>query len=158
MANLDGFTATRQIRAAAGQLQTEPKIIAISANCFEDERRGALAAGCDGFLCKPFQAPLLFETMRQALGVRYLYEMSDPEVEASASKVALNVEALDRLSPELRRQLEQATRCVDWNQLFSLISEVRKTDRVLADDLSQVVQDFEYGKLLQGLGVTEEIL
>lgn len=156
MAKMDGFTATRHIRDATEHLQTCPKIIAISANCFEEERQEAMAAGCDGFLCKPFQAPQLFETMKQALGVRYLYEVPSQELEADVSYGALDVGALRRLTPALRLELEQATRRVDWDQLFYLIGEVRKDDEGLADELSQVVQDFEYGKLLQGLGVAEE--
>ena len=156
MANMDGFTATRHIRAAAESLQTLPQIIAISANCSEEERRGAVAAGCDLFLCKPFDAPQLFETMKQVLGVRYLYESPDPEAKADGNPGALNVDSLERLSPELRQGLERAALRVDWEQLFSLIGQVRQDDVALADELSQVAQNFEYGKLLQGLGVVEE--
>jgi len=160
MANVDGFTATRRIRALTQEtgrpLETAPKIIALSASHLEDEKRRALAAGCDGFLRKPFKAVELFAMMEQFLGLRYIYESEQNEPVRPESQVVLDSVAIARLSPQLRRALEQATRRIDWSQLFQLIDEVRQDDATLADSLSQAVQGFEYGKLLQELSRVEE--
>jgi PAS domain S-box-containing protein len=51
-----------------------PKIIALSASAFSEERANILAAGCDDFIGKPFREDQLLETLARHLGVRYIYE------------------------------------------------------------------------------------
>lgn len=76
MPRLDGMAATRRIRAREGERR--PIIIALTASAFEGDRDDALAAGCDGFLCKPFAAFEIFDAIAYWLPVTYLYE-SDSE-------------------------------------------------------------------------------
>lgn len=76
MPETDGCAATRQIRQAQAEAAIAglaPKIIALTANAFEEERAAALAAGCDDFVLKPIHEATLFDKMAQHLGVRYLY-------------------------------------------------------------------------------------
>jgi CheY-like chemotaxis protein len=56
---MDGIAATREIRKMEAERQTVPanrvKIIAITANAFEDDRVKLFGAGIDHFLSKPFE-------------------------------------------------------------------------------------------------------
>ncbi|MEW6428075.1 MAG: ATP-binding protein [Thermodesulfobacteriota bacterium] len=61
---LDGFTATREIRALGGTLVTLP-IVALSAGVLQDERTRCLEAGMDDFLAKPVGFADLIETVRK---------------------------------------------------------------------------------------------
>ena len=59
---LDGFAATRQIRAAEGDRRVP--IIAMTASAFEGEREKCLAAGMDDFLTKPVDSTRLASVLR----------------------------------------------------------------------------------------------
>ena len=63
---LDGWEATRQLKAAAATGGIP--VIALSAHAMEGERARALAAGCDDFDTKPVDFPRLLEKIRALLG------------------------------------------------------------------------------------------
>ncbi|PDW03772.1 ATP-binding protein [Candidatus Viridilinea mediisalina] len=64
MPEMDGLTATRQIRALGNQIQ-QPRIIALTANAFAHDRQQALAAGMDDFLSKPLQPQTLWQALQR---------------------------------------------------------------------------------------------
>lgn len=68
---LDGREATRMIRDLEGQRETV--IVALTASAFEEDRRAALASGCDEFMPKPFVAERVFDCLKRWLNVRYCY-------------------------------------------------------------------------------------
>ena len=62
MPEMDGMTATREIRKLAEARATEgasapplPPIVALTANAFAEDRRACLEAGMSGYLAKPFE-------------------------------------------------------------------------------------------------------
>ena len=57
---MDGLEATRAIRAHAG---TQPRIIALTANAFDTDRRKCIDAGMDDFLAKPINFAQLVEKL-----------------------------------------------------------------------------------------------
>ena len=60
---MDGYAATRQIRALGEKFQSEIPIIAMTANAFEEDRRAAFNAGMDEHISKPID----FEKMKYIL-------------------------------------------------------------------------------------------
>jgi CheY-like chemotaxis protein len=65
---MDGWEATRRIKADDG-LKHIP-VIALTAHAMSGDEQKALAVGCDGYLAKPLDEDLLFETLDQFLGNR----------------------------------------------------------------------------------------
>ncbi|MFO1398149.1 MAG: PAS domain S-box protein [Burkholderiales bacterium] len=61
MPRMDGFEATRAIRALPGRAPIP--ILAMTANAFDEDRRRCLEAGMDDFLAKPFDPADLYATV-----------------------------------------------------------------------------------------------
>jgi len=63
MPEMDGFEATRQIRAWETQLNRHIPIIAMTAHAMAGDRERCLAAGMDDYVAKPLEPKLLFSVI-----------------------------------------------------------------------------------------------
>jgi PAS domain S-box-containing protein len=91
---IDGLEATRRLRRqpAGGAL----RIVAVSASAYEVDRSECFAAGCDGFLAKPFREEELWAVVGQMLGISWRQAGSEeappppalPSDSATASEAA----------------------------------------------------------------------
>lgn len=75
---LDGFEATRRIRASADL--KDITIVATSASVFEFDQQQSLEVGCDDFLPKPVREADLLEQLRTHLQLQWIYENHGAEV------------------------------------------------------------------------------
>ena len=64
---MDGYEATRRIRALEDPARAKIRILAMTANAFEEDRKAAFAVGMDGFLSKPIDIDELWKTLRRLL-------------------------------------------------------------------------------------------
>jgi len=64
---MDGYTATRTIRAMEPSDSPRLPIIALSANAFESDVKDALASGMDAHIAKPIKLPRLMKTLEDLL-------------------------------------------------------------------------------------------
>jgi CheY-like chemotaxis protein len=89
-----------------------PRIVALSASAFAEDRAEAIDAGADAFLAKPFREEDLLEELRTQLGVAYEDDPSaapssrpdgaDSEARPLAPALALTASSLrERLSHDL---------------------------------------------------------
>ena len=67
---LDGYGASRAIRALSRADANTTPIIAMTADAFADDRDKCMAAGMNGHLSKPIDAKLLYETLAAAIANR----------------------------------------------------------------------------------------
>lgn len=67
MPNLDGYEATREIRALPDTEKANIPIFAMTANAFEEDRQNALEAGMNGHIAKPLDVPHLLRVLADAL-------------------------------------------------------------------------------------------
>ncbi|WOD40317.1 response regulator [Nodosilinea sp. E11] len=150
MPYLDGYTATRQIKALS--LTPRPVIVALTASPFEEERAKILAAGCDDFVRKPFQIQAILEKIADYLPVRYLYGIVDPN--------ATETPPPQRLDPAEMAQWLQ-TMPVDWQQalthaamsgsdrrLVQLLDQMDEAPQAVVQTLSAWAQSFQFDSIL----------
>ncbi|MBW4465118.1 MAG: PAS domain-containing protein [Pegethrix bostrychoides GSE-TBD4-15B] len=142
MPGIDGYEATRQIRAAAGSETT--KIIALTASAFEEQQETILAAGCDDLVRKPFQEAIIFDKMAEHLGLRYLYE----EQLISGAPVTLTTDMLAMMPADWIAQLHQAALYTDEPEIISLIEKIPDSHTAMKNTLINWVNNFRCDKIL----------
>ena len=104
MPEMDGYTATGQIRARekAGGRAKLP-ILAVTANAYETDRQLCLASGMDSYLSKPYSQGQLADALRAVMQVAASPENRDRTDGAVAAVVAPR--AIAAVRPRLREKL-----------------------------------------------------
>jgi predicted ATPase/signal transduction histidine kinase/CheY-like chemotaxis protein/tRNA A-37 threonylcarbamoyl transferase component Bud32 len=149
---MDGYEATKQIKATAKGQQTV--IIALTASILEQERLAVFAAGCDDLIYKPFRPQSLFEKMGQYLGVCYIYEDASSPATADQSEVTLesiplNRDTLSVMPVEWMVNLHQAALEADSDSVNALIQEIPESQASLAQALERVVNKFQFETIIE---------
>jgi len=146
---LDGYEATRKIRALPGG--DAVKIAAVTASVLEERHDEILACGCDEVVRKPFKDSDIFETMARQLDIKYLYK--DVITEAPQEQaIALNAEMLAELPQELLRELRQAIRVLDREAIFAVIERIEPLAPDTAKGLRTLMDNFQIGVISDLLG------
>ena len=121
MPGLDGLAVIRLLRAEPGLPQ--PRVVMMTAHAFEEERREALAAGADEFLCKPIEQDRLFQVLEQQLGVRFRRRQRLP----SATPPALTEARLALLPYEVLMAMREALHLLYPARALRLLESFRAT-------------------------------
>ena len=151
---MDGYEATRQIKAAA---QTPPPIVvALSASAFEEDRRRILAAGCDDFLRKPVHAVDILDALARWLDVRFAYAPED-----AAAGPAVGVDSFREPEPDALAlaglpaswiaALQDAVTAADARRIILLAEEVRGARPAAAQALVEALDRFDYGTIQEAI-------
>ncbi len=148
---MDGYRATRHIKAQPGGQQTV--IIALTASGLENSRTSAAAAGCDDYVIKPFRASLILEKIAEHLGVHYRYERADSSKTHSLSALVGNpsaiAEQLADVPLEWVRRLWRAAASADNDLIAELLSDRQPANPQLCQAIQATVDHFRYDILIQ---------
>lgn len=163
---MNGYEATKQIRAASERAKVVPPIIiAITGSVFEEDRKVAIAMGCCDFVRKPFQVEMIFEKMAEFLGVRYRYADLDPSSNSasdssndtlsmapraffSTPSPGLTAAQLQVMPESWRSALYQAASRADTKQLMGLMTQIPPHEVDLSNNLTQLVNDFGFEEIV----------
>ena len=77
MPEMDGWSATRQIRERDGRRGIYVPIVALTAHAMSDARERCLAAGMDSVIVKPFNPAQLFGAIEQLVSKQH-EDVSNP--------------------------------------------------------------------------------
>lgn len=144
---MDGYEATRRIRALEGGRET--RIIAVSASIMDEDRRAALAAGVDGFIGKPFREADLFEVVGSVLQIKFDYAADAAEPYADGGGSTPLPEALHSLPVGMLASLRQAVISADIDSILEVIEAIGFHDQQTAESLRNMARRYEYETLLQ---------
>ena len=162
---MNGYEAITNIRAEeqencpgvnnleASSARVPTKIIALTASAFEEQRQRILAAGCDDFISKPFKVEEIFGKLTEHLNLRYQYaEPHEQFVVAStmsSQTVGNTLEAgmMQVMPGEWIEQLHQAALQCSDRLVTELIAEIPVEYIDLANQLTTLTMDFQFGKI-----------
>ncbi|GAB4131394.1 MAG: hypothetical protein Fur0046_00320 [Cyanobacteria bacterium J069] len=156
MPELNGFEAVEQIRQKeqesnkiSPQSCVPTKIIALTADAFEETKVAALTAGCDDFIRKPIQENLLLTKIAEHLGIQYIYELADhrPSEPQSYSENLSSHLALMPL-PWIKQVHQAAVEGFD-NRILQLTEEIPEAQSSLADALNNWAINFQFESIIQ---------
>ncbi|MBW3585883.1 MAG: response regulator, partial [Cyanobacteria bacterium 0813] len=157
---LDGYEATKQIRAMEGGQNSI--ILALTAQASQSDRALAIAAGCNDYISKPFREQTLFLKMAEYLGLDYVYQEEETEngergtnsflsyLSSVASGVSnsLDPTLLATLPEVWRVQLEDAALCGDDVAIVELVAQLSSELAQLGTYLTELANQYQFEKIL----------
>jgi CheY-like chemotaxis protein len=155
---MDGYEATRQIKARAAALDRPTVVVALTASAFEQEREAILAAGCDDLVRKPFREDEILDVLHRHLGLRFVYDTGTPPPEGAKDVLPRDLHAaVAELPAAWADDLYRAIVALDVEQMLALVQAARPRAPHLANTLARWVHNFEYEKLLALVAPGEKI-
>jgi len=142
---MDGKEATRRIKSTKAGGYT--KVIAVTAHALEDERREILAAGCDGFVRKPYKDFDIFDALAKHLGIRYLHSDADAS-EHGVTTFSLNSNQFWDLPRHLADDLLRATQFLEGPRILEVIGHISELNHELGEHLRHMAENLQYRDLL----------
>jgi PAS domain S-box-containing protein len=143
---MNGLEATHRIRSTKAGVHA--KIIAITAQAFEDERMRIMQAGFDDFISKPYREDELCYILTKHLGLRFIYE-EKPIASPREPEMKLRPENLISLPQELVKKLHLAVIGLDPERINDLANQIMKYDPLVGSLLKRLADRFDYARLLQ---------
>lgn len=152
MPGMNGLDAIRRLRAEPEY--PDLKMIALTANAFEDDRHRALDAGADDFLAKPFRACQLFEKLAENLDLHYLFYDEEQQQSNAQEKMALDLPPLAELPAALLSELREAAQAADLDRLLELNESLKAQDPGRSQQIQAFAAAFDYAKIMEILEVS----
>ncbi len=144
---MDGFEATRQIRALGAQLKTNPIILAMTANAMEGDRENCLAIGMDEYVAKPVTIDGLLHLLSTLLPNR-LVEFKTHDIkfqlERSSRSTTLMSEDMSKgTTPSMQREsaldTEMLTANFGWESACRLLTMFVDGTPAILDKLDKAI-------------------
>jgi signal transduction histidine kinase/CheY-like chemotaxis protein len=159
---MDGYEATKRIQRAAEDRQAAPPVIvALTASAFNEDRDAVFAAGCDDFVRRPFRESEIFKKIQEHLGVEYIYESHAPASAPHVSPCGLSdgdfKSAIARLPGSTVKELRTAIELSDMDRMAHVVAKIGIHHQALANGLKELVDAFQYDRLLAFLDGTEGV-
>ncbi|MEM9136286.1 MAG: ATP-binding protein, partial [Cyanobacteria bacterium P01_F01_bin.42] len=151
---LNGIDCTRMIRAE--QNLPQPIIVALSASALEQDRKDAIASGCDAFISMPYKEAYLLEIIASYLNVSYLSKSVQEPVNHAPGQAILSQARegprheliLAWMTPAWLSELNQAAKQLNGSRAKKLLGQMPEEAQNVRTDLLKLVDNFDFDKLV----------
>ena len=142
---MDGYEATRRIKASASGARTP--VVAVTASALEDDRQAILDCGVDAYMSKPVEPARLFGKLQQLLQLNYASPAGQPEGHHTTTLSPERIQA--SVHAGLRQRMCQALEQGDMAQLNGHLAQLLTQEPTVAEALLKLANDFEYEAMQQ---------
>jgi PAS domain S-box-containing protein len=143
MSDLDGFEATRRLRA--DPMTSAIPVLAVSASAWEEVREAARNAGAVDFVPKPVQADVLFAKLQRHAGARFV----GPAAVRPESPITPPETIEARAVAARIRDAAAIGNVADLDALATQLSGEDAQDRGLGRRIATLTASFDYDALMQ---------
>ncbi len=146
---MDGYEATKQIRAVEAKTQSiidngqDTAIIALTALAFAGDRTACLQVGCNDYISKPFTEATLFHKIALQLGVRYRYTEKVPRDMVMPLSKTLTPQDLKTMPKEWILEVHEAALDLNDSKIYELIGQISPENQALVEALKSLVDNFQ---------------
>lgn len=145
MPKKDGYEVVSQIRSNTRFKQ--PKIVALTASAFNEQRNRILELGADKFVTKPFDEQKLIKLIAELLDLELASISSDAQ--DNKQENLRNQIATLTLSQTQRSRLIDACRGGYVEKIQSVIDELSETQPEAGAALNELAKNFDYEKVIR---------
>ncbi|MHC5936726.1 ATP-binding protein [Nostoc sp.] len=152
MPEMDGFELIQHLRHTPDI--ADVKIIVSSASVFETDQNRSLEAGGDTFLNKPVQLDELLHQLEFNLGLAWIYQQSQSEINSLAITSDRPSDKLTPPAPDVLQELLTLASKGNFNAILKLADQLEQTDTNLApfaNQLRQLARQFDEDLILNFL-------
>lgn len=153
MPEMDGYEATRLIKAEARDLKLNPitPIVAITASAFTEQKEQCLKAGCDDFVSKPFRRSEVLEKLRDYLGVEFCYAVPEERQQSVLTPLPESLEKSDFqvMSENWIENLYLAALQCNDRLCLDLIREIPSQHQKLTNTLKHWLNGYEFDRIIE---------
>ena len=145
---MDGYEATQHIKRSDKSVV----IIAITASQFKEQKKFILSSGCDDLLNLPFREEDLWSKIARHLKVEYIYETETQTKFKSTSFISGKGSGEYDLSIMPQEWIELVNSCAttgNAREIYSLLEQIPEQHTQLAQDITQLVDDFCFEKIIE---------
>jgi len=141
MPEMDGIEATKQIRKMEGNGERTP-ICALTAYALKGDREKFLTQGMDGYVPKPIDMQLLFQTIEELTeGVNNFEQLEDYETQGvnaneASERILLSEEQIQKTLEQIVMAVKEMEHEVEMNRL-NAIEEIAHTIKVQASEIDR---------------------
>ncbi len=146
---MDGLQATRKIRELEGADESPNvpiPIIGLTASAFDSDRERILAAGCNDFLTKPFQAEQIFVRMEEHLNIEYVYRPAF--VQNTQKYYNSGAIELHNLPADWLIDFRQNAMMGQAKVLYSLLEQISQHHQTVAVILRDMVKKYKFSEIV----------
>ncbi|MDQ8187305.1 transporter substrate-binding domain-containing protein [Pelagicoccus sp. SDUM812002] len=152
MPEMDGYEVIRRIR---GQDELpQPKILALTASAFNEQRERVLRDGADGFMTKPFDENVLLKRIAALLNLPTVSK--DTPLSITTPHPIPKLDAQIELDPHLQRVIVDACRGGYLEKLERAIATLSLSQPAVAAHLKELAHNFDYERILSLISPTLE--
>jgi CheY-like chemotaxis protein len=146
---MDGYEATRYIKAQEKGYGIP--IIAVTASAFDEDKRQVLECGADDYIRKPFNETEVFKTIKNCIGIQYVYGEQDVSAVPNGKMdfTPLTAGMVRDLPDKLINVMKEAAASADFYTLLELLDQLQEKSPEVTGRLRELINNFQYEKILE---------